>query len=62
MNKIWLNVLFNTHKKRTQLSVLKRIDKSKLRQDDMEEPFLCQTSSWKYSFIIIKMLKSFGCM
>jgi len=39
MNKIWISVLFNTRKKRTQLSILKKMDKSELRQDEMDEPF-----------------------
>lgn len=39
MNKIWISVLFNTRKKRTRLSLLKKMDKSELRQDEMDEPF-----------------------
>jgi len=52
MNKIWISVLFNTGKKRTQLSILKKMDKSELRQDEMDEPFFLVPTVYKSCYTI----------
>jgi hypothetical protein len=57
----------NTGKKRIRLSILKKLDKLELRQDDMNFSFLCQRSynfqsNWSYIIYFPISIQEFLCV